>query len=342
MTAVVAVNAADRSAETWKRHLAPFTRLEFAISDAAKGITAAVVQLAQDRRADPDVPILEHGLDVFHTTMEAKRVLARAWRRTEAAWEAAEAGDLAVARSKRQGIDARGVAKAAFNAWNKAVASFEQAERLEAAWTRAHAALDLFGPSGRLNTRAHAEAEIALALRDLTGPDWSKVRNFLNDPRSLSFLDRMHRRLESAEPRRDWREAMAWRWWLRHRRCSSPDRSMTLVRSIGRDRVLTQEERISYERVASVLEDTFRASSAVECMNSVLRMQQSRHKRMSQPMLNLKRLYWNCHEFGSGPRKDVSPYRRLGLNLPTFDFWTLLQADPEELAQELSTSQSTE
>jgi hypothetical protein len=75
MTAVVAVNAADRSAETRKRHLTPFTHLEFAISDADKGITAAVGQLAQDRRDDPDAPILEHGLDVFHTTREARRVL---------------------------------------------------------------------------------------------------------------------------------------------------------------------------------------------------------------------------------------------------------------------------
>ena len=71
----------------------------------------------------------------------------------------------------------------------------------ESAWGRARAALDLFGPDGRLNDRARAEAEIAAALKDLTGPDWSKVRNFLNDPRSLAFLDRMHRRLESAEPR---------------------------------------------------------------------------------------------------------------------------------------------
>jgi hypothetical protein len=341
MTAVVAVNVAERSAETWKRHLTAFTRLEFAISDAARGIAAAVAQLVQDRRDDPDAPILEHGLDVFHTTMEAKRVLTQTWRRTEAAWETAEAAELTVARSKQQGIDARCVAKTAFNAWNKAIASFEQAERHEAAWTRAHAALDLFSSTGDLNTRAHSEEEIASALKDLTGPEWSKVRNFLNDPRSLNFLDRMHRRLESAEPRRDWREALAWRWWLRHRRCSSPDRLTTLVRSIGRDRVLTQEEQNSYERVAMVLKDTFRASSAVECMNSVLRMQQSRHKKMSQPMLDLKRLYWNCHEFGSGPRKDVSPYRRLGLELPTFDFWTLLQADPGELTQELSTSQST-
>jgi hypothetical protein len=81
-----------------------------------------------------------------------------------------------------------------------------------------------------------------------------------------------------------------------------------------------------------------RASSAVECMNSVLRMQQARHRRMTQPMLDLKRLYWNCHRFRSGPRKADCPYRALGLKLPTFDFWELLQADPAQLAHQLSTS----
>jgi hypothetical protein len=338
MTAVVSANAPDRSAETWSQHLAPWTRLEFAVSDAAKGITAAITRIARARRNDPDAPALEPGLDVFHTTMEAKRILARAWCRAEAAWEKAEAADIKVAQSKRRGHDARGVAKTALNAWKKALASFEQVERLEAAWDRAHVALDRFGPTGRLNTRPHAEAEIAMALKGLTGPDWSKVRNFLNDPRSLSFLDRMHRRLESAEPRRDWREAMAWRFWLRHRRLMAADPWTALVRALGRDRALTEEEQASYDRVTTVLKDTFRASSAVECMNSVLRMQQSRHKTMSQPMLNLKRLYWNCHRLGPGPRKDVCPYQRLGLELPTFDFWTLLQSDRVELAQKLSMS----
>ena len=117
---------------------------------------------------------------------------------------------------------------------------------------------------------------------------------------------------------------------------------MRVVRSVGRDGPLSPEEQASYERVTAVLKDTFRASSAVECMNSVLRMQQSRHKTMSQPMLNLKRLYWNCHRFDSGPRKGVSPYQRLGLALPTFDFWALLQTDPKELTQTLSTSQNTD
>ena len=336
MTAVFCANTADRKAETWERRLAPFDRLEFAVSDAAQGIAKAVADLAAARHDDPGAAALEHGLDVFHTAMEANRVLARHWRRAESAWAEAEDADGEVAASKRQGLDARGVAQTARAAWGRAVTRFEHTERLESAWGRARAALDLFGPDGRLNDRARAEAEIGVALEGLVGPDWAKVRNFLQDRRGLAFLDRMHRRLESAEPRREWREAMAWRWWLRHRRPTTPDPLTGLVRAAGRDRALDQSERASYDRVAAVLKDTFRASSAVECLNSVLRMQQSRHERMTQPMLDLKRLYWNCHALRSGKRKDGCPYEHLGLPLASFDFWEILQADPGWLTQELS------
>jgi hypothetical protein len=253
--------------------LDPFPRLEFVVSDAAKGIAAAVEQVAEARRDDPSAPLLEHGLDVFHTTMEARRVLARHWRRAEAAWEQGDAADVKVADAKRRGIDARGAAGAARAAWGKAIAAFEHVERLESSWGRARAALDVFGLDGRLHDRLQAESEIAAALKGLTGPDWSKVRNFLNDPRSLAFLDRMHRRLESADPRRQWREAMAWRWWLRHRGPTPSDPVMASVQVVGRERPLTAPEQASYDRVAAVLSDTVRASSAVECMNSVLRMQ---------------------------------------------------------------------
>jgi hypothetical protein len=340
MTAVLCENATDRKADTWAKRLERFDRLEFAVSDAAKGIAKAVADIARARRDDPEAPALEHGLDVFHTAMEAHRVLARHWRQAEAAWERAGAADAKVADAKRQGIDARGVAQAARAAWARATASLERTGLPEAAWGRARAALEVFRADGRLNDRSQAEAEIAGALVGLTGPEWSKVRNFLTDPRSLSFLDRMHRRLESAEPRPEWREAMAWRWWLRHGRPTTSEPLTALVRAAGRDRVLDESERASYEGVSAVLGDTFRASSAVECMNSVLRMQQSRHKRMTQPMLDLKRLYWNCHRFGAGPRWRACPYQVLGLDLPTFDFWTLLQADPKELTQRLSTAEN--
>jgi hypothetical protein len=342
MTAVFCHKATDRTAEAWEQQLVRFPHLEFAISEAAKGIASAVARRAAARRNDPTAPALEQGLDVFHTAMEANRVLARHWRQAEAAWEKAEQADAQVAEAKHQGIDARGPAGPARVAWSQAIASFEKAAHRESAWKRARAALDLFGPDGRLNDRPRATDEIVAAVQDLTGPEWSKVRHFLTDPRSLSFLDRMHRRLKAVEPRPDGREAMAWRWWLRHGRPEPSDPVTELVvRGVARDRPLDAEEQASYERVAAVLRDTFRASSAVECMNSVLRMQQSRHRRMTQPLLDLKRLYWNCRAFRSGPRKDRCPYRALGLELTTDNFWDLLHTDPARVTQKLSTPGNT-
>ena len=338
MTAVFCVNTADRKAETWKTQLDRFPRLEFAVSDAAKGIAAAVERVAQGRRGDASAPASGHGLDVFHTAKEAHTVLARQWRQAEAAWVEAEAASAQVDRAQEQGLDARGPAGPARAAWRKATAARERVERLEPAWRRARAAPELFRPDGRLNDHVSAGAEIAAAVAGLPGPEWKTVRNFLLDRRSLAFLDRMHQRLATAESRPQWREAMAWRWWLRHRRRTPTAHPLTpLMHEVARQRPLAGQERASYDRVAAVLKGTVRASGAVECMNSVLRMQPSRHRRMTQAMLDLKRLYWNSHPFRSGPRKDACPYQSLGLELPTFDFWELLQANPAELTQELST-----
>ncbi len=86
-----------------------------------------------------------------------------------------------------------------------------------------------------------------------------------------------------------------------------------------------------------MLRKAVRASSAVEGVNSVVRMHQGRHRHVSQGMLDLKRLYWNCRVFREGKRKGRCPYELLGLKLPTSDWWQLLQMDPQELAQQLST-----
>jgi hypothetical protein len=341
MTAVFCYNASDRKAETWQQQLVPFKNLEFAISDGAKGIAAAVEQTAQRRReSNPLASALEHGLDLFHTTQDVQRVLAQAWRRVEPLWEKAETCDTEIERDQKRGIDARGSASTARAAWSRAIEAFEQVERLESAWGRCRAAFDLFRPNGQLNDRIWAETEIKAGVSELTRPDWRKVRNFLTDRRSLAFLDRMHQRLSAAEPRKEWREVLAWRWWRWRGGSSSPASSplAAMAHGVAVHLPLKQAEQAAYDRIAAILEDTVRASSAVECMNSVLRMQQSRHRRMTQPMLDLKRLYWNCHTFRSGPRKKRCPYQALGLELPTYDFWQLLQFDPADLTQELSTS----
>ena len=93
----------------------------------------------------------------------------------------------------------------------------------------------------------------------------------------------------------------------------------------------------AYREVHERLRQTVQASSAVEGVNSVVRMHQGRHRHVSQGMLDLKRLHWHCRVFREGKRKGRSPYHLLGLTLPTSDWWQLLQMAPEELEQKLLT-----
>ena len=89
--------------------------------------------------------------------------------------------------------------------------------------------------------------------------------------------------------------------------------------------------------VRHIFRHTWRASSLVEGINSVLRMHQARHRKLTQGMLDLKRLYWNCHTFRTGRRKGQSPYERLGLKLPDgLDWWELSKMTPEQLRDKLS------
>jgi hypothetical protein len=95
--------------------------------------------------------------------------------------------------------------------------------------------------------------------------------------------------------------------------------------------------RESFRQVAAVLGRAVRASSAVECMNSVLRMHQSRHRTLTQGMLDRKRLYWNTRVFRGGKRRGRCPYEHWGLKLPHPDFWALLR---DELNIALSEAQA--
>ena len=91
--------------------------------------------------------------------------------------------------------------------------------------------------------------------------------------------------------------------------------------------------------VRGVLRGCWRASSLVEGINSVVRMQQARHRKLTPGLLNLKRLYWNCRRFRTGRRRGRSPYELLGLALPAESWWKLLKMTPDQLRQELSTLQ---
>src|SRR5207302_8657148 len=92
--------------------------------------------------------------------------------------------------------------------------------------------------------------------------------------------------------------------------------------------------------VRGTLRGVWRASSLVECINSVARMQQGRHRKMTQGLLDLKRLYWNCRKFRTGHRRKKSPYELQGLRLPITDWWQLQKLTPEQVRQQLQLANS--
>ena len=327
MTWFLGQKADDRSGATWAKALHGWDALSYVTADAGSGLQAGIAAVQQQRQENGQ-PALENGLDVFHTTYEAGRVLGLSWNRVEHLWEQAEIADRRVEQAQRQGQDARGAAVAARCAWKKTEAAFAEYERFDAGWTIAHAALAVFRPDGQLNDRAWAEQEIARALPMLSGREWSKVRGFLQTKETLTFLDRLHRQLHEAVPEDRLRAELVRLWWLRRQRPRA-NRPGDIV-GAGHVAHLVQQVvchtldanwREWYAAVSRVLRGTVRASSAVECMNSVLRMHQSRHRTLSQGLLDLKRLYWNCHAFREGKRRRRSPYELLGLKLPSDRFW---------------------
>ena len=290
---------------------------------------------------------LRSRLDVFHIKREGKRALRIEWSQTEALWEHAEKVERAKKRFDRKGIDRKQFRKDRVEkAWQPAEAAFFEMERKESAWQRIEAALEIFRPDGSLNDRVWAQGEIQAAAQELTGQRWAKTKRMLLDKRALTFLDRLHEDLAKAEPCPVRREALVALWRLRRsgktkqtkaKAKSAVEELKGLWQALVIERVGKDWEQ-GYKKVSKVMGEVVRASSAVECVNSVVRMHQARHRNLTQELIDLKRLYWNGRAFVAGKRKGRCPYQLLGVKLPTYDAWELLQMNPEELKQKVSSS----
>jgi hypothetical protein len=344
LTWVIGQRTPDRSGETWCAALALWERVTYAAVDGGSGLRRGLELTCQRRQATGATPAVETNLDNFHIQQEGHKSLRAEWQEAERVWQEADKADRAVAETERQGHDTRGVKNTARSAWAKAETALTVAERREAAYRRAVAALELFRPDRVVNDRLWAREEIEAAVQDLPGARWAKFRRMATDPRALTFLDRLQRELQAAEPCAELRVALVKLWQVRHPRWLDKGAAAPGKRDPVRVAVhtlicqkLDPGWQAAYQRVSQVLRGTVRASSVVECMNSVLRMHQARHRGLSQRLIDLKRLYWNCRTFAEGKRRGHCPYKHLGLKLPTYDWWELLQMNPQELELKVST-----
>ena len=340
---VVGRLAEHRDGDTWSKELRQLPNLRQTTQDNGTGLAKGVALVNQERQATGQAVIALQD-DHFHVLREGSRALRRMQGRASKLLDKAGKADRQAARKKRQSGDGRGQG-AATQAWRRAERAVDAWSAAEQAWKEVEVAVRLFTPEGALNTRAKAAAALRAALPRLSGPDWAKVRRALQRPELLTFLDQAAEGLSRQPVSSDLLEAAVRVEGLRRQpvgvRGSGP--SAAALRAVllasGLLPALSGEAGAqALALVRGVLAGVWRASSLVEGLNRVARMQQGRHRKMTQGLLELKRLYWNCRVFRTGQRRGKTPYALQGLHLPTADWWELLRQTPEALRQQLQTA----
>jgi len=328
--------------ETWAEEFRGLTVAEQVTMDGGPGLRRGVALVSAERQ-QAGVSPLHDQRDHFHIVQRARRARRGARHQATQALKRAEKaqakydhdGRTGVARSPMQG-------RLLIQAWAKAEQAMDRWTAQETADRRLQSALPLVTSEGELNTRTHAEAEAQAVLAGQTGDDWARVRRLLT-PAAFTFLDRVHEQLAALPVPAELRQAAVRAETLRRR----PEvlRGDTPVAAIARGMLLVASVTLSLGQemgtralalVRGVLDGAWRSSSLVEGVNSVVRMHQRRHKRLTQGLLDIQRLYWNMHAFRAGKRKGLSPYRRMALVLPEGGWWALIKLTPEQLQEQLS------
>jgi hypothetical protein len=337
--------SAEVSGAAWAQEFGQFANLEQVLRDGGTGLAKGVELLNAQRQEQGQAAVVDQG-DHFHALRDGGVGLRKAERQARQALAAAEAAEQALTQCDRQGQNCSGPSARARVAWQKAEQAMDTWSERQRLWRQAKDALRLFTPTGELNTRSQATAVLTETLTQLPDSDFAKAKRSLQKPEMLSYLDRVQAQIEALPlPTAVKQAAVRQEGLRRHPELlqgesaqAAARRGVMLVCAV----ILGQAGAVGEQAVTAVrdvLRRAYRASSLVECINSVLRMQQARHRKMTQGLLDLKRLYWNCHTFRTGRRRKTTPYERLGVPWPTgLRWWDLLKMTPEQLRDELSTA----
>jgi hypothetical protein len=330
-----------RDGVTWAEEFARFPALLAVVRDDGSGLGKGV-KLERARRLAAGLPDLDDSLDVFHTLREGGRALRKSWGVAGRALERADAARKEFDRRACQGRSRQGHGAPLNRLWRQAERLWDQATAAETAWNRTKSAFEFFTPEGRLNDRDQAKAVVAATLPHLTAAAWAKTRRLLLRRESFTFLDQVRGRLAGLGLDPDVLSALLDLEGLRRQpwRLSAATRAWASVRTVQLTKACPGwcDEA---SRVRAVFRGVWRASSLVECVNSVARMQQARDRKMTQGLLDLKRLYWNLRRFRIGRRQGQTPYGLIGLKVPDLSFWEFLKLTPEELREKLSALSDT-
>jgi hypothetical protein len=330
---------------TWAQEFDHLPHLEQVTRDGGSGLEKGVALVNERRQAQGQTALVDQG-DHFHALRGGGVGLRKLEAAARQALDRVEAAEKALREAQRQGRKLTGPTLRLRAALGRAEAALDAWSAGEQTWQQAKAALQLVTPAGALNTPARAAAVLADTLPRLPDEGFGKVKRLLQQPEMLRYLEHVERQLAALPYPEEVTQAAVRQACLRRR----PE----LLRGEGTQAaalrgilllgaVLLGKAGAAGPQAVAAVQDIFRrayrASSLVECINSVLRMQQARHRKMTQGLLDLKRLSWNGHTFRTGRRRKTTPYQRLGVPWPEgLRWWEVLKLTPEQLREKLSTA----
>jgi hypothetical protein len=331
--------------EGWAREFRQLPNLEQVARDGGTALAKGVALVNAERREQGRPLLVDQG-DHFHALRGASGGFRKAQRKAATALAAADKAQQAVEQCKQQGQHANAAAAHAREAWRQAQEAMDDWSALEDAWGKTKQALRLVTSEGDLNTRVRAEALLAQTLPQLPDGDFAKTKKHIQKPEMLNYLDQVERKIEALPFPAEVKQAAVRQECLRRqpellkgeRIPAAALRGVMLACAVILAKVGPQGPQ-AVAAVRDIFRRAYRASSLVECINSAVRMHQSRHRNMTQALLDLKRLYWNCHTFRTGRRRGTTPYGRLGIPWPDgMRWWDVLKLTPEQLRDKLSTA----
>jgi hypothetical protein len=329
----------------WSQEFLQIPQLQQVTRDGGSGLKKGVALVNEQRQQNGQALLVDQG-DHFHALRGSSVGLGKleaAARQAFAEWEAAETE---LEDRRRHMKKLTGPAQRLRAALLRAEAAMDAWSAAEHSWKKTKEALQLVTAEGSLNTRQQASALLAETLPQLPDEGFSKTKRLVQKPEMLNYLDHVQRQVEALPYAEDVKQAAVDQECLGRRPellRGAGTRAAALRGVLMTCAVVLSKAGESGTQAAAAVQDIFRrayrASSLVECINSVLRMQQARHRKMTQGLLDLKRLYWNCHTFRTGRRRRTTPYQRLGVPWPeALHWWDVLKLTPEQLRDKLSTA----
>ena len=331
LLATVPQAAANRKGETWQATLQAFPNLEFVVSDQASGLRKGVQDCPQD---------IAHQYDVFHFKREVGRWLraqeARCYERMEQVEQARKwTQQPRLLDSAR--IQARIEYRQQAAALDEHLLAFDWVELLVGYLYESFTPYD--ERRKRIRTRADAEAvfdEVLALLKESQLINPKPLISMIEGARPglLTFLTVLEKKLAEIEV--NWHvvtgsrtavcNAIAQAWYTRpHAHTSGRGQRAYLAALLNLQHWSRRLENFSAveQQVCGALEQVIRASSAVECFNSLLRPYVSVKKHLSQGFLALIALYHNTRPLKQ--RGNQTPLQLAGVDLGDEDWIKLIE-----------------